>query len=244
MAKPLPLEDEAPQPQQGAAVPAPAEEVVDVLALPSKDAIVQRIQVAAQLAKEFQRILQEGGHIIEVAGRRYVTAAGWEVLASLLGFTPVLRSLNVHYEEQRVAYVEAHMDIIKKGEIVASAVGLVSGLEMERLGGGQKEKALSFAASFAQTRAVRKALSMLLGHVLALANLETEVEAESVDDAPITDEDWKRFWATISRWGVTREQVHRFLGVQSLKERITTRGQLLELQNYIEQSLPSLKTRG
>lgn len=245
MPQPLPLEESAQQqssrliaaPTETAqgTMPVPAES--DVLALPSKEVLEQRIQAAAQLAREFQRVLEEAGHIIEVAGRRYVTAAGWEVLASLLGFTTALRSLKVHYDmdNQTVAYVEAHMDILKRGEVVASAAGLVSGAEMQRLGGGQKEKQLAFAASFAQTRAVRKALSMLLGHVLALAKLDTEAEAETVEDVPVTDEDWKRFWVTVRRWGLTNEQVHQILGVRSLKERVLTRGQLLEVQQTLEQ---------
>ncbi len=219
--------------------------------------IQARVANAAALARLFEDILNKAGHIIQVAGRRYVTAQGWLALAGVMGYTPKLREYKIEFLGREPKFVAAEVEILRKGEVVASAVGVVHADEFDRLGGeAMKDRQLSFAVSFAQTRAVRKALSMLLGHVFALAKIETEAEAEVVVEQPrqqpqepepapaggrVTAEDWRYFWGRMKELGLTPAEVRELLGVDSVKEVIETKEQLRETIEFIEYTIKTME---
>ncbi len=219
--------------------------------------IQARVANAAALARLFEDVLQKAGHIITIAGRRYVTAQGWQALAGVMGYTPKLKEYRIEFFGREPKYVAAEVEILRKGEVVASAVGVVHADEFSRLGGeAMQDRQLSFAVSFAQTRAVRKALSMLLGHVFALARIETEAEAEIVTEQPrpqplepkqepvgiqVTADDWRWFWGRMKALGLTPAEVRELLGVESVKEVVTTKEQMAEVVEFIEYTLKTME---
>jgi len=137
-----------------------------------------RFVEAAKLAKE---VIQKAGFEIEIAGRKYITAQGWAVLGSMFGLTVRTREIKYEYDDQNRLRVTAFVDVLRHGKIVGGAAGTADYDEANyRKDPSWENRPRSHLVSLAQTRAARKALQLLLSHIVALAGYEIEAAAEEV----------------------------------------------------------------
>jgi len=142
---------------------------------------LRRFVDAAKLAKD---VITKAGFEIEVAGRKYITARGWMVLGSMFGLT--VRTTRIEHREtptgkpQVVAYVE----VLRHGTVIGGAAGTADYEEAAwRKDETWNARPYSHLVSLAQTRAARKALQLLLSHVVALAGYEVEELPEAEEKA-------------------------------------------------------------
>ena len=142
-------------------------------------AALARFVDAARLAKE---VIVKAGFEIEVAGRRYITAQGWAVLGSLFGLSVRITSIKHEEDKDGKPRVIAYCDVLRNGRVIGGAVGVADYSEATyRKDPGWENRPYSHLVSLAQTRAARKALQLLLSHIVALAGYEPE-------EAPETEE--------------------------------------------------------
>jgi len=138
-----------------------------------------RFVEAARLAKE---VIEKAGFEIEVAGRRYITAQGWSVLGSLFGLSVRITTIRHEEDKDGKPRVIAYCDVLRNGRVIGGAVGVADYSEATyRKDPGWENRPYSHLVSLAQTRAARKALQLLLSHIVALAGYEPE-------EAPETEE--------------------------------------------------------
>jgi len=141
-------------------------------------AALARFVDAAKLAKE---VIERAGFEVEIAGRRYITAQGWSVLGSMFGLTVRTREIKYEYDDQNRLRVTAFVDVLRHGKVIGGAAGTADYDEANwRKDPGWENRPRSHLVSLAQTRAARKALQLLLSHIVALAGYEIEAAAEEV----------------------------------------------------------------
>ncbi len=204
---------------------------------------------ASQLAKEVSKVIEDAGLVTEVAGRKYVSAAGFATLASMFGLGTVVEDWGVVRHEGQISYVWAKVSVRKGEVVVGSAIGVATYEEGAwRRDERWSERPLQHLVSLAQTRAMRKALSNLLAPILALTRYETTVTAEEAAqqavsatspapaaEAEITAADWARFWIRVRELGFSRNEVHLLFDVSSLKEIVHTKQDLQEILAVLEE---------
>lgn len=84
----------------------------------------------------------------------------------------------------------------------------------------------SFAREMAQKRAMHRALRAAFRASVPPVEIEVDgATGEIIDretrpapEATAVQPDWSRFWAKVNSWGLTRDQVHQLLGVESVKD--------------------------
>jgi hypothetical protein len=148
---------------------------------------------AARLAKQ---VIEKAGFEITIQGRRYITAQGWSVLGSMFGLTVRTRSIEHRTTENGKAQVIAYVDVLRHGQVIGGAAGAADYDEANwRKDERWNERPYSHLVALAQTRAARKALQLLLSHIVALAGYETEelpehAEKEAIKESrPVVDVD-------------------------------------------------------
>jgi len=144
-------------------------------------AALARFVEAARLAKE---VIEKAGFEIEVAGRRYITAQGWSVLGSLFGLSVRITTIRHEEDKDGKPRVIAFCDVLRNGRVIGGAVGVADYSEATyRKDPNWESRPYSHLVSLAQTRAARKALQLLLSHIVALAGYETEEVPEQVEQS-------------------------------------------------------------
>jgi len=139
-------------------------------------AALARFVDAARLAKS---VIEKGGFEIEISGRKYITAQGWAVLGSMFGLTVRTREIKYEYDDQNRLRVTAFVDVLRHGQVIGGAAGTADYDESEwRKDPSWERRPRSHIVSMAQTRAARKALQLLLSHIIALAGYEPEEAPE------------------------------------------------------------------
>jgi hypothetical protein len=140
---------------------------------------------AARLAKQ---VIEKAGFEIEISGRKYITAQGWSVLGSMFGLTVRTRSIEHRTTENGKAQVIAYVDVLRHGQVIGGAAGAADYEEASwRKDAGWENRPYSHLVSLAQTRATRKALQLLLSHIVALAGYEIEATAEEVAPTVVSE---------------------------------------------------------
>jgi hypothetical protein len=140
---------------------------------------LQRFVEAAKLAKE---VIEKAGFEIVIQGRKYITAQGWSVLGSMFGLTVRTRSI----EHRETA--NGKPQVLRHGKVVGGAAGAADYDEASwRKDERWNERPYSHLVALAQTRAARKALQLLLSHIVALAGYEFEAAAEEVAPTVVSE---------------------------------------------------------
>ena len=142
---------------------------------------LKRFVEAARIAKD---VVEKAGFEIEIQGRRYITARGWAVIGSMFGLTVRTRSIEHRTDENGKPYVVAFVDVMRHGTVIGGAAGVAGYDEAtwrkdERWG----DRPYAHLVAIAQTRATRKALQLLLSHIIALAGYEVEELPETEEKA-------------------------------------------------------------
>jgi hypothetical protein len=146
---------------------------------------LQRFVEAAKLAKQ---VIERAGFEVEIAGRKYITAQGWSVLGSMFGLTVRTRSIEHRTTENGKPQVIAYVDVLRHGTVVGGAAGAADYDEASwRRDAGWENRPYSHLVSLAQTRATRKALQLLLSHIVALAGYETEELPEHTEKEAVKE---------------------------------------------------------
>ena len=146
---------------------------------------LQKFVEAAKLAKQ---VIEKAGFEIEIGGRKYITAQGWSVLGSMFGLTVRTRSIEHRTTEAGKAQVIAYVDVLRHGQVIGGAAGAADYDEASwRKDERWNELSYSHLVSLAQTRAARKALQLLLSHIVALAGYEVEATAEEVAPTVVSE---------------------------------------------------------
>jgi hypothetical protein len=149
-----------------------------------QEALVRFVE-AAKLAKQ---VIEKAGFEIEISGRKYITAQGWSVLGSMFGLTVRTRSIEHRTTENGKPQVVAYVDVLRHGQIVGGAAGAADYDEASwRKDERWNERPYSHLVALAQTRAARKALQLLLSHIVALAGYEFEAAAEEVAPTVVSE---------------------------------------------------------
>jgi len=142
---------------------------------------LKRFVEAARIAKD---VVEKSGFEIEIAGRKYITARGWSVLGSMFGLTVRVRSIEHRTLENGKPQVIAYVDVLRHGVVVGGAAGAADYDEASwRKDESWSNRPYSHLVSLAQTRAARKALQLLLSHIVALAGYEPEELPEHEEKA-------------------------------------------------------------
>jgi len=142
---------------------------------------LKRFVEAAKIAKD---VVEKAGFEIEIAGRRYITARGWAVLGSMFGLTVRVRSIEHRTLENGKPQVIAYVDVLRHGTVIGGAAGAADYDEAAwRKDESWSNRPYSHLVSLAQTRAARKALQLLLSHIVALAGYEVEELPEAEEKA-------------------------------------------------------------
>jgi hypothetical protein len=148
-------------------------------------AALVRFVEAAKLAKQ---VIEKAGFEITIQGRRYITAQGWSVLGSMFGLTVRTRSIEHRTTENGKAQVIAYVDVLRHGQVIGGAAGAADYEEASwRRDTGWENRPYSHLVSLAQTRATRKALQLLLAHIVALAGYETEELPEHTEKEAVKE---------------------------------------------------------
>jgi hypothetical protein len=146
---------------------------------------LQRFVEAAKLAKQ---VIEKAGFEIEISGRKYITAQGWSVLGSMFGLTVRTRSIEHRTTENGKPQVIAFVDVLRHGQVIGGAAGAADYDEASwRKDERWNERPYSHLVALAQTRAARKALQLLLSHIVALAGYEVEATAEEVAPTVVSE---------------------------------------------------------
>jgi hypothetical protein len=148
-------------------------------------AALVRFVETAKLAKQ---VIEKAGFEITIQGRRYITAQGWSVLGSMFGLTVRTRSIEHRTTENGKAQVVAYVDVLRHGQVIGGAAGAADYEEASwRRDAGWENRPYSHLVSLAQTRATRKALQLLLSHIVALAGYETEELPEQAEKEAVKE---------------------------------------------------------
>ena len=219
--------------------PETAIQVVDtpLLAPVSLRQKVEFMHEAAGLLLEI--VKQQPNWVFHSEGREILSFNAWQTLGHFFGLVTAFdRYEEVQDKDGNVIGYRAHVYVMDRtGRIVSEAWAQADRNETIRGRSRFEGRPDQFVLAMAETRARRRALQGILASVIALAGYQPEVAEEVLEEAsapesleeedePITQKDWGYFWAKVKEWGLTREDVHKLLGVSSVTEVVKTKTQL------------------
>jgi len=181
---------------------------------------------ATQVAQALAKVVRERGLARPIAGQEYVLYPGLALLGAMLGLGA--REIESHKDPDGTWHATAEIIRLADGQVVGRASACCS--PRERNWSGKPDHMLR---SMALTRAAAKAYKLLVGWILPLAGysptpaeeMEEENEApQAQPQAQRKSNHWlsnpkerNRFWGVVHKeLGLTPEEVHNILGVQSM----------------------------
>ena len=126
----------------------------------------EKIEVAVRVANSLRKIIDSQNLAVNIAGKEYITAEGWNCLGTLLGASPIVESVEeVKFEgnKHKFGYI-ATVKIVQGGRVISKASAFA-----ER-NNAQRERYAVY--SLAETRAISKAYRSCLSWIVKLANFE------------------------------------------------------------------------
>lgn len=140
---------------------------------------LDRLQAAKRVAGALKDEIEAAGMVQRIGGREFVRVEGWQTLATMAGLTT-----RIVWSRSCIDGWEARAEVITAdGRVVSSGEGMCT--RAERNWARRAEYALR---SMAQTRAVSRALRVVLGFVMVLSGHDAtpaeEIDAQMVGPEP------------------------------------------------------------
>ena len=165
-------------------------------------------------AQVLMSVATETGMMMKLGGNDYLTATGYQTLATLVGIRTVILSVEKIHEDKSVVAYEAVAECYDRHGDVVSRATAQSGTDentSKSQGGWGKRNA---AMAMAQTRAQRRAQAQATQHIVSLAGLPTEEDFIDVQVQPqpqpqpqVNEEALKAVGAAADKVGMNKQQV-------------------------------------
>lgn len=122
---------------------------------------------AKKLAKQLQKFAEDNRLSVEIAGKQYMQAEGWQFIGTHMGLTDIIESCDKTDSKDEIQYKASVIVINQQGTIISRGIAYCSNKESKRK--GFEEYAI---ASMAQTRAIGKAYRNFLAWIVKMAGYE------------------------------------------------------------------------